>query len=149
MGWLSQLKEWATRDAIGHVEDAQLGPLVLNDGGVDGCWVARVTIQGRLVRFEIGGHYEPDPTLIARAHEILNSFDQLDAGVTRFLADQAARDEWAPFASEISSLSIDDICLFWPRRPDDAMIFFTGPDKCRCWRCDLIGRVPAGLGFDS
>jgi hypothetical protein len=39
--------------------------------------------------------------------------------------------------------------LFWPHRPNDGMIFFDGPDECRCWRCDLIGRVPVGLGFDS
>lgn len=149
MGWLSQIKEWATRNAIGQMDDAQLGPLVLNDGGVDGCWVARVSVQGHPVRFQIGGRYEPDRILIGRAHEILNSFDHFAAEVAAFLAAEAACDKWAPFASEISSLSIEDICLFWPRRPDDGMIFFTGPDECRCWRCDLIGRIPASLGFDS
>jgi hypothetical protein len=151
MGWISRLKEWASRDPIGLVEDEQLGPLVLNDGGADGTWVARVTSHGRPLRFEIGGRYEPDQALIARARDIFGSFDRFAAGVAAFLAAQAARQEWAPFAAEIRALAIRDICLFWPNRPHEGMIFFDGGDEyeCRCWRCDLIGRVPTGLGFDS
>jgi hypothetical protein len=148
-GWLSRLKEWATRDPVGRVDDDRLGPLILNDGGTDGCWVARVTVQSRPVRFEIGGRYEPDAMLIRRAHDILASFDRFAAEVATFLADEAARPEWQPFAAEIRALAIRDICLFWPDQHDDGMIFFDGPDECRCWRCDLIERVPVGLGFDS
>jgi hypothetical protein len=149
MGWLSRLKEWATRDPVGQVDDEQLGPLVLNDGGAEGCWVARPTAQGRPVCFQIGGRYEPDPALIARARDLLGSFDRFAADVAAFLAAEAARAPWSPFAAEIRALVIRDICLFWPQRPDDGMIFFDGPDECRCWRCDLIGGVPGGLGFDS
>jgi hypothetical protein len=149
MGWLSRLKEWATRDALGRVDDEQLGPLILNDGGADGCWVARVTAQGRPVCFEIGGRYEPDAALIERARDILKSFDRFAGEVAAFLASEAAQQEWEPFAAEIRALAIRDIGLFWPERPDEGMIFFDGPDECRCWRCDLIGRVPMGLGFDS
>jgi hypothetical protein len=29
------------------------------------------------------------------------------------------------------------------------MIFFDGGNDFRCWRCDLVGRVPTGLNFDS
>jgi hypothetical protein len=149
MGWLSRLKEWATRDPVGRVDDEQLGPLVLNDGGADGCWVAHITVHGRSIRFEIGGRYEPDPALVARARAIHGSFDRFATDVAGFLAVEAAREEWAPFADEIRALAVGDICLFWPHRPDDGLIFFDGPDECRCWRCDLIGRVPVGLGFDS
>src|SRR5262249_7354365 len=101
MGWLSRLKDWASRDPVGRVDDEQLGPRALNDGGADGCWVARVTVQGRPIRFEIGGRYEPDPALVARAQAILGSFDRFAAEVAGFLAAEAARDEWAPSADEI------------------------------------------------
>jgi hypothetical protein len=149
MGWLSRLKEWATRNPVGQVDDEQLGPLVLNEADADGRWVARVSARGREIRFEIGGRYEPDTGLIARARDIYGSFDCFAADVTAFLAAEAERPEWVPFADEIRALTIEVIGLPWPRRPDDGMIFFTGPDAYRCWRCDLIGRTPVGLNFDS
>lgn len=149
MGWLTRLKDWATREPVGRVDDERLGPIVLNDGGADGCWVARAPLGGRLVLFEIGGRYEPDPALVARAAGILRSFDRFTAVVAEFLAAEAQRDTWSPFAAEIRSLVVRDVCLYWPRRPGDGMVFFDGPDADRCWRCDLIGEVPAGLGFDT
>jgi hypothetical protein len=149
MKWLSRLMGGASRVQIGQVEDPQLGPLILNDGGTDGCWVGRVTFQGRPVKFEIGGNTEPDTALVARAREIFESFDRFNREVMSFLDHEAAQKEWEPAANEIRSLTISDVCLFWPDRPDDGMIFFDGPDECRCWRCDLIGRAPVGLGFDS
>ena len=60
MGWLSRLKEWATRDAVGRVDDERLGPLILNDGDAEGYWVARIKALGRPVCIQIGGRYEPD-----------------------------------------------------------------------------------------
>jgi hypothetical protein len=149
MGWLSRLKEWSTRDAVGLVDDERLGPLVLNDGGAEGCWVARVTAQGKPVCIQIGGRYEPDPTLIGRARDIVESYDRFAATVAAFLANEAAQPGWEPFADEIRALAIRDICLFWPKKPDDGMIFFGGPDEFRCWRCDLADGRPVGLNFDS
>ena len=61
----------------------------------------------------------------------------------------AAKPEWELVADEIQALAIRDICLFWPQKTVDGMIFFDGPDEFRCWRCDLVGRVPTGLSFDS
>ena len=81
--------------------------------------MARVTAQGRPICFQIGGRYEPDSALIDRGRDILGSFDRFSAEVAAFLAAQAARDALAPFAVEIRALAIQDICLFWPRRPDD------------------------------
>jgi hypothetical protein len=78
--------------------------------------VARLTFLGRPICFQIGGRYEPDSALIARARDIFKSLDRFAAEVATFLAGEAARDEWAPFAAEIGSLAILDICLFWPRR---------------------------------
>lgn len=148
MGWFSRIKEWATRDPIGRVEDDQLRPLVLNDGGTDGCWMARVTWQGRPVTIEIGGWYEPDSALFARARTLLAGFDRFAAEVGGFLVAEAGQAEWAVFADEIRSLVIRDVCLFWPRRPEDGMVYFDGPTEWRCWRCDIIGRRLTCLGFD-
>ena len=65
------------------------------------------------------------------------------------MTDEAARPDWEPFSSEIRALAIRNICLFWPNRPDEGIIFFDGPDQFRCWRCDLGNGVPVGLNFDS
>lgn len=145
VSWFSRLKEWATRDPVGRADDDLLGPLILNEG----CWESRLTIRGKPICFQIGGRYSPDPALIARARTMILSFDEFEAGVNAFLDTEASRDFWAPFAAEIRSLSIRDVCLFWPRRLDDGMVFFDGPDECRCWRCDLMGMKPTGLGYDS
>ncbi len=149
MGWFSRVKEWAIRDPIARVEDDRLGSLVLNTGGTDGCWVARVTHQGRPVTIEIGGRYEPDPALVARARALLAGFDGFAAEVGGFLAAEAGQAEWAVFADEFRALVIRDVCLFWPRRPKDGMVFFDGPTEWRCWRCDIIDRRPTCLGYDS
>ena len=145
MGWLSRLREWATRDPVGQVDDDLLGPLTLSDS----CWEARVAVGGEQVCFRIGGRYTPDAALITHARDILRGFSRFDADIAAFLRAEADREAWAVFAEEIRSLKIRDICLFWPGRPDDGMIFFDGPDECRCWRCDYVERTPAGLGFDS
>lgn len=149
MHWLTRLKEWLTRDPVVRVDDAVLGPLVLNDDYTDGCWATR---PGEMsgVRFEIGGRYEPDPTLIAEARNIHQSFETFAARVHAFLEETASRPEWAWVAEEIRALRLTHICLYWSDRPDEAMLFFEGPrDEERCWRCDLIEQHPTGLGYDS
>src|SRR5689334_16559739 len=119
MRWLSRLTEWATRNKVGRVDDEELGPLILNDGGTDGCWVARVTAHDHPVSFEIAGRCEPDPALIERAHDTFRSFERFAADVDAFLNRESMRDEWALFAAEIRALAIRDVCFFWPQRPDD------------------------------
>jgi hypothetical protein len=94
------------------VDDERLGPLILNDGGADGCWVARATDDGRPVTIQFGGRYEPDAVLIGCARDIVASIDRFAADVTSFLAREAARPEWEPFDDEIRALAIRDICLF-------------------------------------
>jgi hypothetical protein len=41
------------------------------------------------------------------------------------------------------------VCLFWPERPNDGMLYFKGPDETRVWRSDYRNRLAEGLGFDS
>jgi hypothetical protein len=117
MRWLARLAEWTTRNKIGRADDPDLGPLILNDGGTDGCWVARVTAHDRPICFEIGGRYEPGPALIERARDIFQSFERFASDVKAFLDREAMRDEWAPLAAEIRALVIRDVCLFWPNDP--------------------------------
>ena len=67
-----------------------------------------------------------------------------------FLADEARTVKClTQYADEIRQLAIQDVCLFWPDRPDDGMIYFKGPDEFKVWRCDYVARKPQGLGFDS
>jgi hypothetical protein len=53
-------------------------------------------------------------------------------------------------ADEIRQLVIDTVHLPWSDRPDDGMIYFTGPaDELRSWRCDYVNRKPTALGCDT
>lgn len=145
MGWLRDL--FPSKRAAQHeqVEDPVLGVLRLDDDG--NWWEAQLEINGKTIGFKIGGDTVPAPALIAHAHHIVRSFVDFDKMVSDFLADQAAQME--PAASEIRQLVMEDVCLFWPDRPDDGMIFFNGRDEFRVWRCDYVNRKPTGLGFDD
>jgi hypothetical protein len=143
--WLTSLFHVSRPDRREQVSDAVLGPLRLDGDGQ--WWEAAVRIGGKAVGFKVGGEAEPSGALLAHAHEIVRSFPVFERMVSEFLAEEARRLE--PAAEEIRQLAIEDICLFWPERPDDGMIFFNGPDACRLWRCDYINRRPVGLGFDS
>ena len=55
----------------------------------------------------------------------------------------------ALYTNEIRRLRLESICLFWPKRPSDGMLYLEGGLRNRIWRFDYVGRKPAGLGFDS
>jgi hypothetical protein len=114
MGWLSRLREWATQNPVGRVDDPLLGPLVLNDSW----WEAQVVVNGVPFCVQIGGRNEPDAELVARARHLVASFDQFAARVSTFLATEADQPEWFGFNDEIRALVIREVCLFWPNRPD-------------------------------
>jgi hypothetical protein len=124
--------------------DAVLGPLRLTDGG---WWEANVEINGKTLGFGIGGSMQPDSVLIVHARDIVHSFDQFDRMVAEFLASEANRLSGA--AHEIRQLVMEDVILYWPKRPNDGMIYFRGPDPYRGWRCDYIAGKPQALGFDD
>ena len=141
MGWLSQLKEWATRRPVARVDDEVLGPLIY----MEGCWEAELTLAGRPIGFAIGGRYEPDPAAIARARDIAGSFEQFEKEVAAYLLSVAAQEEYSVAAAQIRSLVIRHVAL---HNRVDGMVFFDGGDEFSCWRCDLNGRRPIELGFD-
>jgi hypothetical protein len=127
------------------VEDAVLGPLHLSED--EDWWEATVVVGNKVVGFKIGGDSEPSHELIAHARDIVQRFDAFERMVAEFLAEEAHKQR--PSAGEIQQLLIEDICLFWPERPDDGMIYFKGSDEFKLWRCDYVNRQPQGLGFDS
>lgn len=130
---------------VPEINDPALGRLVLNDE-VD-WWEAKVQKDGDTVGFGIGGRQTPDPALIRHAVDILNDYSHFKAMVADFLKAETVH--FKEYEEEIERLTIDDVCLCWPERPNDGMIYFNGPDDCRVWRCDYVSRKPKGLGFDD
>lgn len=137
-----------TADWPRSVTDSVLGELRLSDGAE--WWEGRITVGSRTLGCKIGGESQPDSRLMAHAHDIVRSLPEFEQLVSAFLADEARTvKHLTRFADEIQQLRIEDVCLFWPDRPDDGMIYFKGPDESRVWRCDYVGRKPRGLGFDE
>jgi hypothetical protein len=141
---LAQVFGGKRKERTKELHDALLGTLRLAEGD---WWEATIEVEGKKLGFKIGGDRKPDTALIEHAHDIVRSFAQFDRMVAEFLASEAQR---MPRASdEIRQLMIEDVMLRWPKRPDDGMIYFKGPDQYRVWRCDYVGRKPRGLGFDD
>ncbi len=130
------------------VTDTVLGNLLLSEKGK--WWDGSVRVGEYVVGFKIGGSGGPDGRLLEHAHDIVHSFINFRTGVREFLEKEASQvKHLKPFAEEIRQLEIEDVCLFWPKRPHDGMIYFRGPDQYRIWRCDYVDREPRGLGFDD
>ena len=144
MGFLKRLLHGRSADWTPEVEDPVLGTLKLAQG--EDWWDATVAIDGQALVFHIGGSGVPDPALVSRAHEIYRDFPAFQRRVMALLAQEAARD--AAWAAEIGALRIESIMLGAAKRPEDGMVYFTGPDEDRLWRCDLVAGEPKFLGFD-
>jgi hypothetical protein len=130
------------------VTDPVLGELRLSEDSE--WWEGNITLNGVPIGFKIGGAGGPDPRLIEHAHGIVQSFAEFETMVRAFLEKEGKEVKCLrPFVEEIRQLRIEDICLFWPKRPHDGMIYFRGLDKYRVWRCDYVNHKPKGLGFDS
>jgi hypothetical protein len=67
--------------------------------------------------------------------------------VSDFLKHEAEEKKGA--AEEINQLKIESFVLCRPNRPDEAMIYFTGPDEFRLWRCDYVKGKLSSLTFDN
>lgn len=130
---------------VTQVEDSVLGKLLLSED--EDWWEGHVKIGEKRVGFKLGGHTEPSRELLAHAHDIIWAFDDFERMVAAFLLAETERLKL--FAEEIRKLVIDEICLFWPDRPNDGMIYFVGSNEFRLWRCDYLNRKPTKLGFDT
>jgi hypothetical protein len=141
---LSKLLGGRQQKRIEKVHDAVLGTLSL--AGED-WWEASVAIHGKTIGFKNGGDTEPSSVLIAHAHDIVRAFADFEGMMTAFLAEEGRRMKMT--TDQIRRLTIEDVMLCWPDRPNDGMIYFTGLDDIGVWRCDYVDRKPRGLGFDS
>jgi hypothetical protein len=125
--------------------DPLLGRLSPDEQG----WTVAVVRGDDSFQFTVGGSTEPDPALLAHAHDILSDYESFRRSVRDYInSESGAYPE--EVRAELSRLEIDNISLCWPDRPDHGMIFFRGPDDAvRLWRCDYIDRKPRGLGCDT
>ncbi len=131
-----------------EVADPELGTLTWSTE--DEAWISAPEHVGLGFAFQITGTPQPDASLVRHAADIAKKKADFLESVQRFLAEEAASvGHLRAFKDEITALKIGRVCLFWPERPDDGMIFFSGGRDYRSWRCDYIGRAPKGLGFDS
>src|SRR5262245_44688883 len=122
--------------------DPVLGELKPGETG----WTVNLTKGPDSFGFTIGGANEPDDRLLAHARDILNDYESFKKAV-RECVECESRDYPEEVKAELARLEIDNICLFWPARPDDGMIFFRGSENdVGLWRCDYIDRRPTGLG---
>lgn len=116
----------------------------------DEMWEAQAKVGDDSIGFFIAGDASPSPALVSHARDIVAKLADFKRMVASFLEDEVKQEKGlGHYAGEIGKLAIEHVCLMWPDRPDDGMIYFAGPDDCRCWRCDYVGRKPKGLGFDD
>jgi hypothetical protein len=136
-------------DRIPDYHDPVLGQLALAPENPE-WWEANLTLGGRPVRIGVGGGREPDPTLLARAQEIVRDFESLERRLAAFLAREAREHSYLrAWSEEIAALCIEGVHLFWPERPTEGVIFFEGPSADRGWRSGFTGDKFWGLAFDS
>jgi hypothetical protein len=112
-------------------------------------WKVSVSKDDDMIQFNISGTTMPDKGLLARARDILNDFKSFKESVRKYLETESS--EYPEDAqAEVASLKIDVICLNWPQRPNDGMIFFRGSESdIGYWHCDLIAGEPTGLACDT
>jgi hypothetical protein len=116
------------------------------DPEVEG-WRTVVATPAGSIGFLVAGRGAPDAVLLVHASDIaMNPAPFLDHVRSFLLAGAAEQPRWA---DEIKTLTLGEVCLFWPKRPNDGMLYFNGPDEHRVWRSDYRNRQAVGLGFDS
>lgn len=144
MGLLSKL--FGIRPPPDPYKDDILGTLEYTKD--DESWEVIYKSGGEELGFLIAGADRPSEPLLMHARDLIKDIPAFKAKVRQFL--EAEKVNFPNEAhEEIDTLTIEYVCLMWPDRHDDGMIYFNGPDESRIWRCDYIGRNPRGLGFDS
>ena len=146
----------AQRPIERQIENEILGLLEYSND--DEAWLTRES-SGRLkFAFYIRGAddlsapiQKPDPALVKQAESIALDQDQFVAEVMAYVQQESRTKRLHKgWESEIAQLKIEMLCLFWPKRPRDGQISFSGGDNYRLWRCGYLdGKPGGGLGFDS
>lgn len=131
-----------------QIEDPILGVLVWSAD--DEAWLSTAKEGDGEFRFQIAGTPEPDRALLAHAADIARRRAAFTAEVLAFVRSEIERVRGLrSYREELLGLRIERVCLFWPKRPADAMITFEGGWDYRLWRCDYLARQPRGLCYDS
>ena len=138
---------FSPKPQIGHAPVSNLILGCISFSEEDGAWLTEPSHGALRFRIHIAGVEAPDARLLAHAEAVARDPISFRAMVSDFLEQSAKqmKDE----DDTVRKLEIESLCLFWPDRPDDGMIFFLGGEKYRAWRCDYKNRKPIGLGFDS
>lgn len=145
---LKRLFQGAPPPVADKIADPVLG--VLSWSKEDEAWLSSPEHDGAGFAFQIAGTPAPAELLVCHAADIAKRKDAFIRSVQRFLSDQTTSvRHFSTYGEEIAGLTIERVCLFWPDRPNDSMIFFAGGRDDRLWRCDCVGCTPKGLGFDS
>jgi hypothetical protein len=139
-----------------QIENDILGTLVYSDD--DEAWLT-IPESGKLkFGFYIAGSDDftapmrvPDPVLVKQAEAVALAQDQFVAEVMAYVQSECkGKRMHRGWESEIADLRIETLCLFWPKRPRDGQISFSGGRNYRLWRCGYLdGKPGGGLGFDS
>jgi hypothetical protein len=129
-------------------DDPVLGTLRFSADGK--WWEAVVNTEIGPISFHIGGVDKPASESLTHAREIVSSCVAFQKMTREFLQREVTDNKaWARYRDEILSLGLEDISLLRPDHPDDGMIYFSGGEEGRIWRCSYIARRPKSLAFDS
>jgi hypothetical protein len=97
-----------------------------------------------------GSRTEPSSVLVVSASWFRQNAQQFQEEVSDFLLLESKKfGKWPDAVREIKALRIESIQLPWTERPTDGMLYFTGNESDRVWRCDVVDRHPMNLGFDD
>lgn len=122
-----------------------LGPITYSEE--DEAWLTDASHASLGFRFHFAGKEAPDTRLLPHAESVAHDPADFRRRITAFLDEEAKR--LKDKDDTVRNLEIETLCLFWPDRPEDGMIYFSGGERYGVWRCDYKNRRPTGLGFDS
>jgi hypothetical protein len=108
-------------------------------------WVAHP--PGLNFRIVVTGAARPDAGLLAHARALAADSKEFLTQVESLL--RAFSDRVPGGAPEVLALQVEAVQLPWADRPRDGMVYFSGTDPYRLWRCDYVDRRPQGLVFDD
>ena len=109
-------------------------------------WGKRMTLADQELRFSVSGEFEPDPVLLEQAATLQAKLPRLLADLPAFLEHEAIQAR--ELATEIRSLKIEDVAVWWPKQPEAVMIWFKGPSDERTWHCSYANGKLDALVYD-
>jgi len=147
-GRLKKLFTDRTVDWPHTVQDPVLGELRLSEDG--SWWEGGALLGDRTIELKVGGEGQPDGALLEHARRITADLAGFEERVARFLAREVEQERHLrPYAEEIRHLRMNELCFFWPERPNAVMVCFAGPDPYRLWRCECADGSFYGFAFDD